>query len=58
MSADENNIDHMYAEQVVKVANLVAAGMIVSLSIAAQRVSTPLVVLGMLSTPGLYAGAY
>jgi hypothetical protein len=32
--------------------------MIVSLFVAAQRVNTTIVVLGMLSTPVLYAGVY
>lgn len=48
----------MYAAWLLKVAHLIAGGMIVSLSIAAQRVNTTVLVLGILSTPVLYAGAY
>ena len=55
MTADESK---MYAAWLLKVANLIAGGMIVNLSIAAQRVNTTVLVLGMLSTPVLYAGAY
>lgn len=55
MTADESN---MYAAWLLKVAHLIAGGMIVSLSIAAQRVNTTVLVLGILSTPVLYAGAY
>ena len=55
MTADESK---MYAAWLLKVANLIAGGMIVSLSIAAQRVNATVLVLGMLSTPVLYAGAY
>jgi hypothetical protein len=55
MTADGSK---MYAAWLLKVANLIAGGMIVSLSIAAQRVNTTVLVLGMLSTPALYAGAY
>jgi hypothetical protein len=55
MAADESN---MYAAWLLQVANLMAGGLIVSLSIAAQRVNTTVLVLGMLATPVLYAGAY
>ena len=55
MTADKSN---MYAAWLLKVANLIAGGMIVSLAIAAQRVNTTVLVLGMLSTPVLYAGVY
>jgi hypothetical protein len=55
MTADESN---MYAAWLLQVANLIAGGMIVSLSIAAQRVNTIVLVLGMLATPVLYASAY
>ena len=47
-----------YAERLLKVANPIVAGMIIVLSVAPQRVSTTMAVLGMLSTPTLYAGAY
>ena len=55
MSTDESKT---YAGWLLKVANLIAAGMVVSLSIFPQRVSTTMVVLGMLSTPALYAIAF
>jgi hypothetical protein len=47
MTADESK---MYAAWLLKVANLIAGGMIVSLSVAAGRINTTMVVLAEIPT--------